>query len=397
MDKNPILEMILDNGLGGAKPEKQLLCFAKAIAKEYPAIKRLALGMSTLHPQYGALTYVWKSQEQAVTNAPQSRSVLNSETFTNSPINHLLQTGSSDYRQRLDTGAELPFPILEEVRAEGMTEYAAHLIRFEDQQTNQNGLQGVFYSFATDDPEGFENSALEDVYTYLPHLTLALKSRLTFDVAKIVAETYLGKDAGKRVLTGQIVQGSTHSIHAVIWFCDLRGFTKHASRLEQEALIEILDEHLELLAGPVEANGGQILKFMGDGFLATFEVEEGNLSGVASTALAAARKLRQDFARTKSAWSAENKPVLDFGLSLHVGDVYYGNIGTDRRLDFTVVGPSVNLASRIQDLCRPLEQDILVSNAFREAIGVEEPGLVHAGTHELRGVSQRQEIYLLGK
>jgi adenylate cyclase len=197
------------------------------------------------------------------------------------------------------------------------------------------------------------------------------------------------------VLTGEIERGSAQSINAVIWFCDLRGFTQLSDHLGRDDLIALLNQYLEILAQPVQECGGQILKFLGDGFLATFDLTGKDSAAVCSDALNAAVALRNDFAAFTETRERTGEPTLGFGLSLHVGEVSYGNIGTDDRLDFTVVGPAVNEASRIQDLCRPLQKDILVSQAFRNMVDTSRYRLESTGHYELRGVSAGQELFTL--
>ena len=219
--------------------------------------------------------------------------------------------------------------------------------------------------------------------------------RSTYDVAHTVLETYLGGDAGRRVLTGAIERGSVETIRAVLWFCDLRGFTRVSDTLPREELVELLDDYLELMARPVHDNRGQILKFLGDGFLATFDLTALDGEAVCRNALKAATELRAAFPPFNAARKKAGKVVMDFGLSLHLGDVLYGNIGAAERLDFTVIGPAVNEASRIQSLCRALERDILISSAFHEAACECHGALTSLGFHSLRGVRQPQELFAL--
>ena len=219
-----------------------------------------------------------------------------------------------------------------------------------------------------------------------------MKSRLTYEVASTVLETYLGRDAGHRVLTGSIERGSAEAIRAVIWFSDLRGFTKLTDSLPRDVLVATLDDYLEAMAAPVQTNNGQILKFMGDGLLATFDLTGRDDAAVCRDALAAAKALRSAFPVFNNARKANGKPVMDFGLALHLGEVFYGNIGASDRLDFTVVGPAVNEASRIQALCRPLDRNVLVSSTFQETVG-SESALESLGFHALRGVREPKELF----
>jgi adenylate cyclase len=310
-------------------------------------------------------------------------------------------------RRRLDTGDPDEFVLFPELRAEGLVDYAARLVPYDPSQVEAlakglgaagdavapgGALDGIFFSCATDRPEGFDEGQLDQVVEALPYLALSVKSRLTYDVASTVLQTYLGRDAGHRVLTGAIERGSAEAIRAVIWFSDLRGFTKLTDSLPRDVLIATLNDYLEAMAAPVEAYNGQILKFMGDGMLATFDLAGRDDDAACRDALAAAAELRTAFPALNEARTAAGNPIMDFGLALHLGDVFYGNIGASERLDFTVVGPAVNEASRIQALCRSLDRNILISSTFRETAG-SDLGLESLGFHALRGVREPQELF----
>src|SRR5206468_1284194 len=219
-------------------------------------------------------------------------------------------------------------------------------------------MQGIYFSCATDVPGGFDEGHLRQLGDVLPYFALAVKSRSTFDVARTLLETYLGMDAGRRVLTGEIDRHSVQRIQAVIWLCDLRGFSQVASRASPDELVEILDAYLEVMAQPVLDNQGQILKFLGDGFLATFDLSLRDRQTVCVDAMKAAEQLLDTFPQFNSERRAAGKAALDFGIALHLGEVLYGNIGTSERLDFTILGSAVNEASRIEGLCRPLGRPV---------------------------------------
>lgn len=395
LDLAALRQEIVERGLQGLALEEQVSHLVTRLATLSLPIKRAALGVRTLHPQYGALTYLWRPGMDSVEATPQDRAVLAGEAFVNSPIHYLVTSGRDHCRFRLDGDDEVPFPVLDEVRDQGMTDYVAYLVRFQSSSLNRSTLEGMFFSCATDAVSGFDAAHLAAITALLPHLAIAMKSRLTYDVAKTVAETYLGADAGQRVLTGEIVRGSTQSIDAIIWFCDLRGFSQLANKLDREALIATLNAYLAAMAEPVDGRGGQILKILGDGFLATFDLVERESGQVVTAALDAAVALRSGIARLNDARTADGRPTLEFGLALHVGTVFYGNIGTETRLDFTVVGPAVNEASRIQDLCRPLDRDLLLSAAFEGLVDPSRHALQSLGHHQLRGVSTPMELFTL--
>jgi adenylate cyclase len=257
-------------------------------------------------------------------------------------------------------------------------------------------MQGIFFSCTTDVQGGFDDGQLRQVGDLLPYLALAVKSRSMFEVASTLLATYLGADAGRRVLTGEIDRHSVQRIQAVIWLCDLRGFSAVANRVSQDELIEILDTYLELMARPVLDNRGQILKFLGDGFLATFDLSLRDRQAVCIDALTAAEQLLETLPRFNAERRAIGKWTLDFGAALHLGEVLYGNIGSSERLDFTVVGSAVNEASRIEGLCRPLQRKVLVSSTFFEAAMASSGRMISVGVHPLRGIREPQELFTIG-
>jgi adenylate cyclase len=370
-------------------------------------MKRVQMGMYTLHPRYGSHTFVWRPDGDATKHIPRDRAIQSHDVYLKSPVHHMRSRGLLALRRRLDTGDPDEFVLFPELRAEGLVDYAARLVPYDPSQVEAlakglgaagdavapgGALDGIFFSCATDRPEGFDEGQLDQVVEALPYLALSVKSRLTYDVASTVLQTYLGRDAGHRVLTGAIERGSAEAIRAVIWFSDLRGFTKLTDSLPRDVLIATLNDYLEAMAAPVEAYNGQILKFMGDGMLATFDLAGRDDDAACRDALAAAAELRTAFPALNEARTAAGNPIMDFGLALHLGDVFYGNIGASERLDFTVVGPAVNEASRIQALCRSLDRNILISSTFRETAG-SDLGLESLGFHALRGVREPQELF----
>ena len=398
---------LIERGMQGLPLGEQIDGFCRRIFDSGFPMRRAQMGMYTLHPRYGSHTFVWRPTAEGIEHVPREHALLSRDVYLKSPVHHMRTRGLLALRRRLDLDGPDEFALFSELRAEGLVDYSAHIVPYAPprKEIGAEGsasahaagaagevLDGIFFSCATDRPEGFDDGQLEQVAQALPFLALPLKSRLTYEVASTVLETYLGRDAGHRVLTGAIERGSAETIRAVIWFSDLRGFTRLTDTQPREVLIAALDDYLEAMAAPVQANNGQILKFMGDGLLATFDLTGRDDAAVCRDALAAAAQLRDAFPATNAAREADGKPVMDFGLALHLGEVFYGNIGASDRLDFTVVGPAVNEASRIQSLCRPLERNVLISSAFRETAG-SQVGLESLGFQALRGVREPQELF----
>jgi len=396
LDLDDLPEWLVAQGLKGLPLDEQFYGFCERIYGAGFDIARASMGMGTLHPRYGAQTYVWRPGDKAIETTMRERSTWQLDDFMQSPVYFMRSTGTRSLRRRLDKNEPLDFPILEELREAGMTEYAAQVVPYgRIHEGDPDSASGSFFSCATARPGGFHDGHLRQITAALPYFGLAVKSRTTYDIANNVLTTYLGEDAGHRVMTGAIDRGSVETIRAVVWFCDLRGFTRMSDTLPGQELVDLLDDYLELMAEPVQDNKGQILKFMGDGFLATFDLTKLDGEAVCMNALKAASELRAAFPRVNAERKEAGKPVMEFGLALHLGDVLYGNIGARERLDFTVVGPAVNEASRIQNLCRPLERNVLISAAFHEIACACHGELESLGFHALRGVREPQELFTL--
>jgi len=209
----------------------------------------------------------------------------------------------------------------------------------------------------------------------------ALTARLTLAAA---LEAYLGRRSAARVLSGSLRRGVGETIEAALLFADLRGFTGLSESAPPSAVIAALDAWFDRIAGAVHAFGGEVLKFIGDGVLAIFPVTGGSATGACEAALKAVAAARAGMALLNAARERDGLAPLPFGVALHLGAMLWGNIGAADRLDFTAIGPAVNLVSRLQDLCRPLDRAVLVSGAF--AAETSAP-LILLGTHALRGIA----------
>jgi adenylate cyclase len=403
LDFQEIAEWLVNRGLLGLPLDEQVDGFCRrVVGAGFPA-RRFNISIGTLHPRLGARSYLWQEGAVVIEEFLRLRSGEQRDMYLRSPIYRMRIAGESRLRRRLDTQTPDDFPVLGELREAGMTDYFAQIVPFDDSLaiTVRTGTvvdstpQGIFFSCATDAPGGFADEHRRQVADLLPVLGLAMKARSTFDVARTVLETYLGGDAGRRVLTGEIDRHSVQSIEAVIWLCGLRGFSGVANRVPPMDLVEILGTYLEVLARPVLDHHGEILKFMGDGFLATFDFSSRDRLAACTDALNAAEEVLKAFPHVNAERVASGKSTLDFGIALHVGKVLYGNIGTLERLDFTVVGSAVNEASRIEGLCRPLQRKVLVSGAFHESATACAGRLVSLGVHALRGIREPQELFTL--
>jgi adenylate cyclase len=312
------------------------------------------------------------------------------QRWRSSPHYQMLQTGASFLRRRLNSTVEDEFPTLADFRTAGMTDYIAIITRFAPEGVIGE-MDGVYSSFATTVPDGFSDGHIAALLRIAPCFALTLKSVSLARMTRTLMETYLGRDPGRRVLGGRIVRGIAERIDAVVWFSDLRGFTRITDTAPEQA-IPLLNDYSDAIVSAVHAHGGDVLKLIGDGTFAIFTAEDrGHACSAALSAAIAAREHVQELNRHRI---ADGKPVTAMYLGLHIGEVFYGNIGSRERLDFTVVGPAVNEASRIAAMCRSVDQPILVSSAFADVGGMKRH-LVSVGRFALRGVAQPQELFTL--
>ena len=362
---------------------------------------RVFAGMRTLHPQWAGYGYTWQSEFDAVEPAQFERGGDYEEAVANSPFGQLIEAaqagGTTDLqrylRRRLGGPlARLDFPQLERLAADGATDYFAALIGFGAGGDSSRG-SGIGFSFATCRTDGFRDDDLRLLQAVLPAASLAIMAQSTHTIAAGLLDAYLGQDAGRRVHAGAVARGSVESIDAVLWYADIRGFTAIADITAGVAVIEMLDETFEALTAPLRSHGGQVLKFLGDGMLAIFPCAAAAQGTTCECALDAAVEAMQSVDRLNRTRRKTGKPVAEVDLALHLGEVLYGNIGAVDRLDFTVIGPAVNEAARIEGLCEPLGARVLASAELAGMVGCRR--LRSLGRHRLRGVREEREIYAL--
>lgn len=384
---NPLVDwLVLEAWKAKTSPELVTLLAEALISAGLP-LWRLRLFIRTLHPQLYANGYSWQRGSDEIAEFQPSHTGVQSEVFTNSPLAAIIN-GEGGVRRRLEGATpRLDFPVLKDLVQEGATDYVAMPLRFSDGQIN-------IVVLTSDRPGGFSTHELGQLHEILPTLSCQLESHAQRLSSQALLRTYLGRNAGQRVLDGLVKRGDGENLHAVIWFSDLRDSTSLAEELSREDYLETVNQYFDCVAGAVIDNGGEVLKFIGDAVLAIFVIDDTENSHPqacvrALDAVHDAQRRMQDVNQDRE---AKNERPLAFGTGLHRGDLTYGNIGTERRLDFTVIGPAVNTASRIEGLCKPLGNAILVSARFAESCARE---LVSLGEHDLRGVRDRQEIFTL--
>ncbi len=393
-----LTDWLIQQGLENTPVETWLEeCCNRLVLAGIP-IQRVNITMRAHHPEIGAVAFRWHrdgdSERQDFGRGPDT-----TEEFVRSPIYYLLANNTEEIRQNLtDTDPVLSFPIFDELRERGTTDYFAvkRLFLRTDNAAPGDDVrfeEGVIISLTTDTPGGFTDAHLDGLRQLLLPICLTLKCGANRLMAEDITAAYLGRDASKRVLSGDITRGSTQTIPAVIWDFDLRGFTKLSEALPGTAIIEMLNDCFGVAVDVVERNGGNVLKFMGDGMLAIFDMDQ--IPDARRVAIEATIELRDAFDKLNKRRMTEGLTTTGFTLALHAGDVLYGNIGGKTRLDFTVIGPAVNTTARILGMCSAVDQSIVISAKVARPLLDSIPDLVSLGQYRLRGVTERQELYTL--
>jgi class 3 adenylate cyclase len=243
-------------------------------------------------------------------------------------------------------------------------------------------------------PRSFTSAEIDELrqaarFAAAPLAVLAARATLT-----AALEAYLGKRSATRVLAAPLRRDVGETIQAALLYADLRDFTALSEASRPSEVIAALDAWFDRIASPVHAFGGEVLKFIGDGMLAIFPVVGGTPQKACDAALRTVAAARAGMAHLDMARRQNGQAPLRFGAALHVGEVMWGNVGAADRLDFTAIGPAVNLVSRLEGLCRPLEKTVLVSGAFAAASGAS---LVPLGTHPLRGIASPCAVYTVAE
>ena len=354
---------------------------------------RHQIGYDTLHPLAGGRVYTWRYGE-GIELDEIGRSAAESSTsmWVHSPFHYLYTGGGSLLRVRLPpTEACHRFAILLELAGKGVTDYLAGVERL-GAAVQMGEFDCVYSSWAPRADGGFADEDVALLAAIGPFVAMALVAGTTRQITRTLVSTYLGDDAGERVLRGAITRGVAERIRAVVWFSDLKGFTRLVDTVDPELVLPLLDEYAEPQVTAIHEHGGTVLKFIGDGVLAIFPVGASQAEA-GRRALAAAEVAFAALTEVSARRSAGGMPVTEAYLALHLGEVFYGNIGGADRLDFTVIGPAVNEAARMSAMCRPLDQDILLSQALVDAVPGLQDRLVALGSHRLRGVAQAQALY----
>ena len=344
-------------------------------------VDRVTTAIDALHSEYTGIGRIW-TREGGSSYRLFAHGVEAEEIYLRSPFRYVNETG----RWLLLDVAETPdeaFGIVPELKAAGYAQYLCIPLCFTN--GTRNGL-----TFATRSPGGFDARALGILRFVVPTMAAAMEMRAVNQRLDNVLRIYVGDEPHKAILSGAIRRGQVSRIRSAILFADMRSYTRITSGLTPEAAVELLNTFFDCLVPPIDAEGGEVLKYMGDGLLAIFRDRGDDTGQSAQAALSAAvaALVRLDEANEAGAFPV---PVAA-GIALHHGEAAYGNVGSGARLDFTVIGPDVNLASRIASMNKVVGEPLLMSRAFADHLwGDPEP----IGRYQLDGFAETVPIYRL--
>jgi adenylate cyclase len=346
-------------------------------------VKRASLHLLIYHPQWLGARIMWADGMREAEIARVDYDVRERSEYIGSPANEI-HDGASEVRENLERDPALgrKHTLYDEMRAKGLTDYVAWPLY------HTLGKRHIV-TFATDRVGGFDEAHIAGLLNLLPALALVSEIRVKNRLARTLLETYVGSHAGELVLAGATRRGSGTTVRAAIMICDLRDFTKISDNWPRDDVIDLLNDYFDAISEPIARHGGEILKFMGDGLLAIFPLSE---PAACANLLRAVTEARGAMLALNERNGDSGRAPLNFGIGVHVGDVMYGNIGSRTRLDFTVIGPAVNMASRLEALTKQVGKPVLLSRAFADLVE-RDFHLERVGEYPVRGFSDPIELF----
>jgi adenylate cyclase len=377
-----IIDWLIDGARSAASPSRMMSETCERLVAAGLPLYRVGVFVRTLHPDIYGRNFIWRPGAE-VEIGTVDFNIVDSQLFKDSPISIVFEQGT-EVRARVGDPSSARFPIIEDMRTEGATDYIALPLLFTDGLNNAS-------SWTTKQQGGFTDQQLAALRALVPPLARVVEIIQCRRTSAILLDTYVGNRAGERILKGQIRRGHADTMDAAIWLSDLRGFTALSDRLPSETVVDILNGYFDCQVAAIRDHGGEVLKFMGDGLLAVFPIDEyvGDVRQVCGHVLDAARQSRASV-------EAMHYPIGDtverfrFGVALHVGRILYGNIGGGDRLDFTCIGPAVNLAARLEKIAGKLNRTVVASEGFA---GICAGGWDDLGEFPIAGFSKAARVY----
>jgi adenylate cyclase len=399
MDIVPRLQLmswLVSQGLTGLPENDLIRGFCERCRAEGLDLSRGLVFIDTLHPLFEGRGFRWNDTETNESDSFEYGSTsegASAQNWRRSVFYHMLENGHEELRIDFADRASLDFTKIDDLAAMGHRHFVAFVHRFGEAGTI--GQMDCVYSYwVTRRADGFGEHGLSALRDLVPVLGLAIKSAAQVDIARTLGRVYLGRDASEQVLRGRISRGVTERINAVLWFSDLRGSTAISESIGPDEIIPFLNDYAQAAIDAIHDEGGDVLKLIGDGVLAMFTGDD--MSAARRAALRAEHRFRRNMVSLNARRAADGRPTTTACVGLHVGEVFYGNIGSEDRLDFTVVGPAVNEVSRIASMCGSVDRELLASSDFRT--GLDATGrdyLVSTGRFALRGIGRAQDLYTL--
>ncbi len=377
-----ITDWLIDGARSAPTPPQMMAEACERLVRAGLPLWRVGVFVRTLHPDIFGRNFIWRPGAEVEVGTVDF-AILDSPEFQSSPLAIVFREGI-EVRARSDDPESKRFPIVEDMRAEGVTDYIALPLLFMDRAVHAS-------SWTTKQAGGFSEEQLNALRSVIAPLARYIEIVSLRRTASLLLDTYVGNRAGERILGGQIRRGHTDTMDAAIWLSDLRGFTALSDRLPAETVVDILNGYFDCQVSAIRTHGGEVLKFMGDGLLAVFPIDEyvGDTQQVCSSVLEAARESRAsvDVMHYPIGETVEH---FRFGVALHVGRIRYGNIGGGNRLDFTCIGPAVNLAARLEKIAGRLSRTIVASAGFA---GICPGGWADLGEFPIAGFSKAERVY----
>jgi adenylate cyclase len=376
-----VVDWLVDGGRTARRPEDVLAGLCDRLLACGLPLHRVAVFVTTLHPDVMGRRFLWRPGEGVVVSeAPYG--MLETDTYRRSPVPVVFATAKPIRRRIEAPDCPTDYQIVEEMRAEGVTDYLIQPLQFTNGEVHA-------ISWTTLRPGGFTDNDVAGLEAIRRPFARLAEVYAVRRIATTLLDTYVGRGAGERILQGRIRRGDIERIDAVILLSDLRDFTAQSDRLPGEAVIGLLNSYFDCLVPALEAHGGEVLKFVGDGLLGILPVAA-DPAAACRGALATAGEARAALAQGNAERGARAEPPLRYGVALHLGEVLYGNIGSTGRLDFTTIGPAVNLTARLESLARDLGRDLVASAAFARHC---QDALTSLGSFRLRGFRASQEVF----
>jgi adenylate cyclase len=381
-DLKNLIDWLIDGARSAASPADVMADVCERLVRAGLPLWRVGVFVRTLHPDIYGRNFIWRPGAEVEVGTVDFE-ILNAPEFQASPL-AVVFTQGVEVRGRLFDPHANEFPFFGDMRAEGVTDYIAVPLPFIDGTVNAS-------SWTTKQPGGFTDEQLNALRAVIPALARYIEIVSLRRTAAMLLDTYVGNRAGERIMGGQIRRGHAETMHAAIWLSDLRGFTALSDRLPAETVVDILNQYFDCQVASIRAHGGEVLKYMGDGLLAVFPIDEyvGDAPQVCSRVLEAAHESRASVADMQYP-VGETVERFRFGVALHVGRILYGNIGGGNRLDFTCIGPAVNLTARLEKIASRLHRTVVASEGFA---GICRGGWSDLGEFPIAGFSKAERVY----